>query len=94
MATRVKLSELMDAFETPEGFHHYVSRIDGEVHMAGEEEFEFAEQDGSEDDELPAWQRESVEKLRTILDSDHWVKVPDLKIDLHEYSLMERFAAE
>ena len=32
-------------------------------------------------------------KLRTILGSDDWVKVPDLKFELHEYRLMERFAA-
>jgi len=93
MPTRVKLSELMDVFDSPEGFNTYVSRIDGEIFSAGEEEFEFAEQDGAEDDELPDWQRESVEKLRKILDSDDWVEVPDLKFDLHEYRLMERFAA-
>ena len=92
MATRVKLSDLMEVFDAPDGFHYCISRIDGEGHMAGEENFECAQQDGSEDDELPEWQREGVAKLRTILDSDDWVEVPDLKFELHEYRLMERFA--
>jgi Uncharacterised protein family (UPF0158) len=94
MATRVKLSDLMDVFDSPEGFHSYVSRIDGEIFSAGRDNFEFAEQDGTEDDQLPEWQRESVKKLREILGSDDWVHVPDLKFELHEYRLMERFAAE
>jgi len=93
MATHVKLSELVDVFDAPEGFHTYVSRIDGEIFSAGEEEFELAEQDGPEDVELPDWQRGSVVKLRKILDADDWVEVPDLKFELDEYRVMERFAA-
>ena len=66
--------------------------MDGEVVSAGDEEFEAADLDAEEDDTLPDWQRESVDKLRSILDSEDWIEVPDLNREFDEYHVMQRFA--
>ncbi len=41
---------------------------------------------------VPAWQRELLPKIREALDSDDYLALPD-KFEIHEWSIMERFAA-
>ena len=50
------------------------------------------EEDESPDD-VPAWQQESLPKVREALTSDRFVMLPG-RFDVHEWSIMEQFAGE
>ena len=68
----------------------YINKKTGELCSVSEEEANIVEQ-GNEDDEfIPAWQRETLPRVREVLESDDFVVLPD-KFEIHEYSIMERF---
>jgi hypothetical protein len=68
----------------------YINKKTGELVTVTEEEANIVEA-GDEDDEfIPDWQRETLPKVREVLESDDFVALPD-KFEIHEYSIMERF---
>ena len=68
----------------------YINKKTGELFTVTEEEAMIIEE-GNEDDELiPEWQKETLPKVREVLESDHFVPLPD-SFEIHEYSIMERF---
>ena len=68
----------------------YINKKTGELCAVSEEEANIIEE-GKEDDEfIPEWQKEILPKVREVLESDHFVALPD-QFEIHEYSIMERF---
>jgi hypothetical protein len=69
----------------------YINKRTGELFTVADEEARYIE-DGNEDDEfIPDWQKEVLPKVREVLESDHFVVLPD-KFEIHEYSIMEDFS--
>ena len=97
---KVKLQDVVDQIEVQSGESAaYLNKKTGEFFMVGEDELlesEFGSEFGSEDeevlDDLPEWQRESIQKAREINESDDWIELPTQR-DVHEYHIMEQFAA-
>lgn len=68
----------------------YINKKTGELSTVSEEEASIVEA-GNEDDEfIPEWQKETLSKVREVLESDDFVVLPD-QFEIHEYSIMERF---
>lgn len=68
----------------------YINKKTGELCAVSEEEADIIEA-GNEDDEfIPEWQKETLPKVREVLESDDFVALPD-QFEIHEYSIMERF---
>jgi len=67
-----------------------INKKTGELFTVTEDEANIIEE-GNEDDEfIPEWQKETLPKVRDILESDDFVPLPDC-FEIHEYSIMERF---
>ena len=62
----------------------------GEIILVTEDERTLAEED-TPVEEIPAWQRELMPKIRDALDGDRWLELPD-RFDIHEWSIMEQFS--
>ncbi|MEN8207255.1 MAG: UPF0158 family protein [Pseudomonadota bacterium] len=68
----------------------YINKKTGELYSVSEEEANIIEA-GNEDDEIiPDWQKETLPKIREVLESDDFVALPD-QFEIHEYSIMERY---
>ena len=73
-----------------EGSTAYLNRKTGELHTISEELIDEVEDDHSSD--LPAWQKQELDKAREIEGSEDWLALPS-KFDIHEYDIMARFSA-
>ena len=90
MSLPVRLKDIVDAFdEGGDLFSHYLDKRTGEIFLISNEEMSAAEEDELVSD-YPEWQQDSILKAREILESDDFVELPS-QIDIHEYSIMERF---
>jgi hypothetical protein len=69
----------------------YINRKTGELASISHEEAALAEDEEEPDDDLPAWQVEMLPKIREILFSGDWVRLPN-KFDIHEWEIMRKFA--
>lgn len=58
-----------------------------------DEEAHLAEAEDIDDDLVPEWQLEAVLKVREVLASEAFVRLPD-EFDFHEYRVVERFCLE
>lgn len=67
----------------------YLNRKTGELYTVTDEEVHLVE-DEDDPEELPAWQRETLPKVRDVLDSEDWLALPT-KFDIHEYAIMDEF---
>jgi Uncharacterised protein family (UPF0158) len=91
MALPVKLQDVVDAFdEGGDELSHYLDKRTGEIFMITDEEMSAAEEEKPLSD-YPDWQQESILKAKETLESDQFVQLPS-QFDIHEYSIMERFA--
>ncbi|HDL18173.1 MAG TPA: hypothetical protein ENH29_03880 [Bacteroidetes bacterium] len=90
MSEPVLLDEIIEGMEAQSDFcKSFLNKVTGEVVSITDEEFGYAET--SEDlDSLPDWQQEMVETAREILETDHYIQLPD-QFDIDEYEMMERF---
>ena len=68
----------------------YISKKTGELVTVTEEEANIVDVGGEDDEFIPDWQRETLPKVREVLESDDFVALPD-KFEIHEYSIMGRF---
>lgn len=68
----------------------YINKKTGELYSVSEEEASIVEQGNEEDEFIPEWQRETLPKVREVLESGDYVALPD-QFEIHEYEIMERF---
>ena len=68
----------------------YINKKTGELVTVTEEETNIVDVGGEDDEFIPDWQRETLPKVREVLESDDFVALPN-KFEIHEYSIMERF---
>ena len=101
MPLPVKLQEVIDALEVMgDEMTHYLNKLTGEVVLVTDEQMSAAEKSAVEEEdedeartgklEDPAWWKEAVSQAREVLETDHFVALPD-KFEIHEYQIMEDF---
>ncbi len=91
MAIAVRLEDIVNAMEIPDHWQAYLDPETGEVVTVTDEDEMLLEKEDLGTDDLPEWQRESLESIRAILDSGRALALPDA-FDIHEWDLMRRFA--
>ena len=94
MAVVVQIQAVMDAIDLPEEWEAFLDPETGEILVMTDEERESLEEEEVEDEEaleMPDWEKESIGKLRELLDSGRALALPD-KFDFHEWEVMKRFA--
>jgi hypothetical protein len=71
----------------------YLDVQTGKVHSITEEEFDLAEDPQTAIEDLPDWQRETVELARNIQQHEgkRYLALPD-KFDVHEWAIMDSFS--
>ena len=100
MTVKAKLSDIIEALEYPDDWRCYLDRNTGSVITITENEAPYVDLDGdSEIDEesgedledLPAWQRTSIQEVQRALESADLLPLPS-KFDVHEWDIMRRFS--
>ena len=91
MATRVKLTDVIDGLETQsDESSSYLNKKTGEVVLISDEELNAAEDDEPIED-FPDWQQDLVRIAKEIIaETGDYLPLPT-KFDINEYSIMERF---
>src|SRR5262249_37461920 len=69
----------------------HINRRTGELFTVSPDDALAAE--GDDDLGLPDWQREGLPKVREVLGSGDWLRLPS-KFDIHEYNIMRPFCDE
>ena len=93
MASVVRVQDVIDEMDTVSNEHHaYLNRLTGELATISNEEIRAVEEEHDLTD-YPGWQQEAIRKTSQILDSDDYLPLPS-KLEIHEYSIMERFCNE
>jgi len=88
----VNLEAVIDAMDLPEEWESLIDPETGEIVTISEDDRSVLDQeDDGEDSELPEWQRESIARIRKVLDSGRALALPG-KFEIHEWDLMRRFA--
>jgi hypothetical protein len=93
MAVPVSLDAVVDEMEmlSEEGMHAFLNRQTGELYGGTADQLATAEE--SDDEDLPDWEVDIIQRLREILDSSDWLALPGR--DAHaDYRIMERFCLE
>ena len=89
-ALRVKLSDIVEGLEfQSDERSSYLNMTTGEVVSVTLEELRAAEEDEPLE-EFPAWQHEAIRIARDIVETDHYLPLPD-RFEINEYRIMERF---
>ena len=89
MATIVSLRDFVNELEfMSEERHSYVNRKTGEVLCATVEALSAIEE--GEEDSLPDWLADELPKLREVVSSGDWLRMPS-RFELEEYRIMEDF---
>ena len=91
MALPVRLEDVIDALEMPEDWEVFLDPDSGEIIAVTEEERDYLEEEDLDPDDLPEWQRESLERARRATESDRMLRLPD-RFEVHEWEIMRRFA--
>src|SRR5712692_5648208 len=94
MVVEVKLDKIIEALElADDSISSYLDIETGKVHSITEEEFDLAEDPQTAIEDLPDWQRETVELARDIQQHEgkRYLALPD-KFDVHEWDIMDRFS--
>jgi len=93
MAVVLSLRDIVDAIESQsnEG-EAYLDPETGEIVQVSEDDRALVEK-GVADEDLLAWQRETMPKIREALESDRFLALPD-RVEVHEWAIMERFSRE
>jgi hypothetical protein len=91
MPPPVQLKEVIEAMEPfNDEWHAYINRETGEVVAFSDEQAMMA---AGDEKDLPEWFAEFAPKVREAGSSEAYIELPG-RYDLHEYSVMERFASE
>ena len=92
MGAVVNLEAVIDAMDLPGEWEALIDPETGEIVTVSEDDRSVLDQeDDCEDSELPDWQRDSIERIRKVLDSGRALALPG-KFEIHEWDLMRRFA--
>ena len=94
VAVIVQIQAVMDAIDLPEEWEAFLDPVSGEILVVTDEERDVLEGEEGDDDqdlEMPAWEKESIGKLRKLLNSGRALALPD-KFDFNEWDVMKRFA--
>jgi hypothetical protein len=92
----VNLEAVVDAMDVPDDWEAFIDPETGEIVTISEDDRSVLGDDDDEEDEvedmdLPDWQRESIAKIRRVLDSGRALVLPG-KFEIHEWDLMRRFS--
>jgi len=88
MAVAVSLRRVVDELEAQtEGSAAHLNRETGDLYTLREEEAGLVENDADLDD-LPDWQRDDVDGVREVLESEDWLPLPT-SFDIHEWPIMD-----
>lgn len=91
MAAIVSLRDVIDEMEImSDEAKAYINRKTGELVTITNEMFTMAE-DPDEAADAPEWQKELMPKVREVAGSEDFIPLPS-KFDIHEWSIMERYA--
>src|SRR5574341_683567 len=92
MAAIVSLRDVIDEMEImSDEAASYINRKTGELITLTHEELALAE-DPDEAAEAAEWQKDLLPKAREVTESEDFISLPG-KFEIHEWSIMERFAA-
>ena len=90
MAIVISLREVVEAMDiSGDDSVSYLDPDTGEIVTVTEEDRLLVEEGSPET--LPAWERDMLLKIRTVLESDRWLELPG-RFDIHEWSIMEQFS--
>ena len=90
MSKVISLREIIFALEAAcDDCSSYLNPETGEIVVVTEEERTLAEDKCLE--EVTAWQREMILKIRAALEGDRWLELPD-RFDIHEWLIIKRFS--
>lgn len=92
MPVTVKLEAVVEALDLPREWESFLDPETGEIVSLTDDDRYAMELDAEEFDELPDWQRESVARIRRVLDSGRALRLPDA-FDVHEWEIMRRFSS-
>ncbi len=86
MAAVISLHEVIEAMDmSSDDSISYLDPDTGEIITVTEEDWHLVEEESPE--ELPAWQRDMLPKIRAVLESDRFLQLPD-RFEIHEWSIM------
>jgi hypothetical protein len=94
MAVEVNLQTIIEALElADDSISCFLDVETGEVYSITEEEFDLAEDAQTGFEDLPDWQRQTVELARIIQQNEgkRYLALPD-KFDVHEWAIMDAFS--
>ena len=92
MGAVVNLEAVVDAMDVPDDWEAFIDPETGEIVTISEDDRSVLDdEDEGEATDLPDWQRESVAKIRRVLDSGRALVLPG-KFEIHEWDLMRRFS--
>jgi hypothetical protein len=92
MGVVVLLKDIVDAIDLPNNeWTSYLNPKSGEIVTVTDEDRALIEDQDLDEEDLPEWQRESLPKMRAVLESGDFLALPD-KFDIHEWAIMERFS--
>jgi|SRR5271154_2010143 len=94
MAVEVNLQTIIEALElADDSISSFLDVETGEVYSITEEEFDLAEDAQTDFEDLPEWQRQTVELARIIQQNEgkRYLALPD-KFDVHEWAIMDAFS--
>jgi hypothetical protein len=90
MPAEVALRDIVEAMDLPNSeWESFLDPDSGEIITITDED-RSALVDYEEPESLPEWQREQLPKIREVLESDRFLRLPDSS-EIHEWSIMERF---
>jgi hypothetical protein len=93
MALPVSLRDVVHEMDTfSEGVTAYINRKTGELFTVSDEEAGLVQDDMRDSEDLPEWQTELLHKVREVFESTDFIALPN-KFDIHEWSVMDRFAS-
>ena len=94
MAADVKLDAIIEALEmADDSVSFYLDLETGKVHSVTDEEYDLAEDPPTVIEDLPEWQQEEVNLVRSIREQEgkRYLALPD-RFDVHEWAIMDRFS--
>ena len=88
MPVTVSLREVVFEMDVPGDIGRaYLNPKTGEVITITEEDLSALEYD--DPDQMPQWQRESLPKIREVMESDDFLPLPD-KYEIHHWDIMRQ----